>query len=265
MNEGVIRQTDEQPSVAEALLDLLAGDGLPVSEPHPCPYLPVRFAREQGFLSDQLDGEVYHELMALGFRRSGRVYYRPACEACQACVPLRIDVHAFQPSRSQRRVQRRNRDVTVRVGPPDMTDEKVRLYRQYLHSQHPGSEQGDSADDLEQFLYRSPITTLEVTYHDVDLRLIGASLIDLSTRSVSSVYHFFDPREARRSLGVFSVLTEIDLCKRWEVPHYYLGYWVAGAPTMDYKADYRPHEVLIDGQWVRRDKRPTSATVPRVG
>ena len=256
MTDAVSTTDAPVTSTVLSLVQLFDSGTLPASPVHECPYLPGRIAREHAFATEQLDGETYHDLMDAGFRRSGHVYYRPSCPSCNACVALRVPVDAFEPSRSQRRVIRRNRDVSIAVAPPDLTDEKLTVYQRYLVSQHPGSTQGASREDLEDFLYRSPITTLEVTYRDADKTLIGVSLIDVSSRSVSSVYHFFDPAAAHRSLGVYSILAEIDLCRSWDIAHYYLGFWIDGAPTMDYKANYLPHEVLIAGRWVRRTRRP---------
>jgi len=255
MSDVVTTSVTSAPSTAISLVQLFDSGTLPASPPHECPYVPGRVAQEHAFATEQLDAEAYHELMNAGFRRSGRVYYRPACPSCQACQPLRLPVDAFKPSRSQRRIARRNGDVSISVAPPDLTDEKLTVYQRYLVSQHPGSIQGASQEDLEDFLYRSPLTTLEVTYRDPHDTLLGVSILDVSSQSVSSVYHFFDPSAARRSMGVYSVLAEINLCRAWDVDHYYMGYWIDGAPTMDYKANYLPHELLIDGRWVRRNER----------
>jgi arginine-tRNA-protein transferase len=168
-------------------------------------------------------------------------------------MPIRVSVAAFRPSRSQRRAAHRNRDVTVSMGPLEFSDEKVDLYRRYLHGQHPSSLQGDSAESLRDFLYTSCVDTCEVTYTLPGGRLAAVSILDVSDDSLSSVYHFFDPAEGRRSLGVYSVLAEIEICRERGLSYYYLGYWVEGSRTMHYKANYRPHELLIDGEWVRTE------------
>ena len=235
------------------LLELIAADGLPKTDARDCPYLPGRLSRCDGFSAASLHGRTYQELMDLGFRRSGTIFYRPRCPSCDACQPLRVPVDAFAPSRSQRRVLRRNADLLVRVGRPHLTAAKERLYQRYREYQHPGSPQTADPQGLDEFLYQSVVDSLEATYAAPDGRLIGVSILDITDRAVSSVYHYFDPDEAHRSLGVFSILHEIDLTRRWDRPHYYLGYWITGCATMDYKARYRPHELLIDGKWVRRD------------
>lgn len=232
----------------EPIMDLIRSGGLPRTEPHACSYLPDRQSRSEGFTIAQLHPETYHDLMDMGFRRSGRVVYRPRCESCNACVPMRIHVDSFEPTKSQLRALRRNIDVTMHIGRPSFTDEKVALYQRYLRHQHPDSPQSADGEGLREFLYESIVQTLEVEYRLHD-RLLAVSILDRCSRSLSSVYHFFDPAEARRSLGVYSILREIDFAKQEYIPHYYLGYWIKGCATMQYKANYGPHELMINGQW----------------
>jgi arginine-tRNA-protein transferase len=233
------------------LLELIGSGGLPRTEPHTCSYLPDRLSSSEGFSIGAMQGGTYHDLMDLGFRRSGRIFYRPRCQGCAACVPMRVPVEAFAPSKSQRRALRRNADIAMRIGAPELTDEKVALYQRYLRHQHPHSPQSGDAEGLRDFLYDSVVQTIEVNYLKND-RLLAVSILDVCDRSVSTVYHFFDPLESRRSLGVFSVLAEIDLTRHWNVPHYYMGFWVQGSKAMQYKANYRPHELLLEGRWRRQ-------------
>lgn len=235
-----------------AFLSWLERQDLPRTPLYACPYLSDRDARQYGFASESLPAELYHELMDRGYRRSGQVFYAMDCPGCRRCQPLRVPTDAFRPSRSQRRVLRRNQDLTVQFVEPRPTEESFRLYQRYLHTQHPGSPQSDEEDDYRSSFFDPVVDSLEVRYLVGD-RLVGVSLLDVSSRSWSSVYHFFDPDERRRSIGVYSVLVEIAEAARRGVPHYYLGYWVEGARTMHYKADYRPHEVLRDGVWRRAE------------
>ncbi len=148
------------------------------------------------------------------------------------------------------RMQRSNRDVTMDAAPVGgpVRDEVLAVYQRYLAYQHSESLQERGRETLEAFLYKDCVDTMEVSYR-VGGRLMGVSLLDVCDRSWSSVYHFFAPEFARRSPGVFSVLAEIETCKRIGVPFYYLGYWIAGCPAMAYKANYRPCEVLIGNVW----------------
>ncbi len=241
----------EENDIAGQLVDqLIREHPLPESAGHDCPYLPDRIARSEGFQVEVMDGAIYAALMDRGFRRSGRVVYRPTCPTCRACVPIRIPVREFRRSRSMRRVWRANHDLRVELAPLEPTAEKHDLYRRYLKSEHDGTMTG-SYDEFMDFLYGSPVETVEFRYL-LGRRLIGVSLADQCPGLFSSVYMYYDPEYRRRSLGTFSVLWEIQHARDIGLDYYYLGYTVAGCPKMSYKANYRPHELLMkNGHWVR--------------
>lgn len=220
-----------------------------VSPEQPCPYLPGRKARNEAYLAERLGGGLYERLLARGFRRSGRIVYRPQCRGCHECRQLRILTDRFKPSRSMRRTWNRNRDVVVEITDPQPTEEKHDLYRRYLDAQHDGS-MSRSYESFAEFLYDAPIVGYEFQYILGD-RLVAVSLTDRCENGLSSVYAFFDPEFARRSLGTYSVLREVDHCRREGLPFYYLGYFVADSRTMAYKARFRPNEILVsEGRWI---------------
>jgi arginine-tRNA-protein transferase len=244
--------TMDATSAREIVDRFLEEAALPLSPPIPCPYLPDRVARNQGFLAERLSPEIYVALMHSGFRRSGRYFYRPNCENCQQCIPLRVPVKDFERSKGQRRLWRRNQDLEVRFGPPDFTPAKWNLYSRYLDYQH--DTRSDCPDDLFNFLYASPVQSIEFTYL-LDGALIGVSIADRSETTLSSVYMYFDPRFADRSLGRYSILWEIDFCRNHDLPYYYLGYYVKDCTKMSYKASIHPHEMLNpDGSWSDGDQ-----------
>lgn len=220
-----------------------------VSPEQPCPYLQGRSARSELYLAADLTGATYETLLAHGFRRSGRIVYRPRCRACHECRQIRVLVDHFQPTRSMRRIVRRNSDSIVDVCEPAATDEKFELYQRYLRQQHDGS-MSRSYEAFREFLYDSPLSTLEATYR-VGNRLIGVSILDRCPKGLSSVYMYYDPQVAERSPGTFSIIWEIEECRRRKLPYYYLGYYVAGSKTMAYKARFRPAEILVDDhRWI---------------
>jgi len=244
----MVAANDDAGEPGERLLQWVDADELSRTPLRPCNYLPDRLARERAFLADRLNGETYHDLMDRGFRRSGQMFYAMDCPDCRQCVPLRVPVATFRPTKSQRRAARRNHDVQVTVRAPSPTPATFDLYCRYLRSQHPDAERDESLEQFRASLYADVVDTVEVLYK-LGERLIAVSLLDVSRRSVSAVYHFYDPEHKDRSLGVFSVLAEIDWTRRIGVPFYYLGYWIEGAKTMHYKANYGPHELLRDGRW----------------
>ena len=220
-----------------------------VSPERLCPYLPDKKARSEAYSVDQLESAVYERLLTRGFRRSGRVVYRPRCRGCGECRQMRVPVESFQPTRSMRRVVRRNADVTVDEGRPTPDHEKFAIYCRYLDAQHDES-MARSYETYCEFLYDSPMETCEFRYR-IDGRLIGVSIADRLPLGLSSVYMYFDPEFAERSPGTFSVLWEIDYCRRAGLAYYYIGFYVAGSTTMSYKAHFRPNEILVgDDRWL---------------
>ncbi len=237
--------------IARDLLLAIDQGTLSVSGRSACPYLPDREMEAVAFRAARLPPVLYDALLLRGFRRSGDVFYRPQCEGCQACTPLRLRVGELRPSRSQRRVWRRNASVKVALAPLVLDDEIYDIYVRYMDFQHPGSPQGSEREELERFLFTSSVDSLAVHFR-LDGQLFAVSVVDICPgRSLSSVYHFFAPAQAHRSPGVLSVLWENALAQRMNIPYYYLGYWVPGAPTMDYKARYGPHEILVGAGWCR--------------
>lgn len=220
------------------------------AEPTPCPYRPQQLARMPLRLPlTPVSPAWFDRLLAEGDRRAGSMLYRTACESCRACEPLRVPVSRFAPTRSQRKVLKRNADVTVTYGPAQADEERVALYNK--HKAMRGLDRGEGGLDVATYARHyvdSCTQTIEVRYH-VDGRLIGLSILDLGQRAASSVYHCFDPEQSRRSPGVFSACREIALCEELGLDWYYLGLWVEDCQSLAYKSQYLPHERLIDGVW----------------
>lgn len=194
-------------------------------------------------------------LLEQGDQRVGRTVFRTECPFCQACEPVRIDVAAFSPTRSQRRVLARNADLHVEIGPPSMSRRRVALWNRHRRAR--GLLTNYSRKDpvgYQEWLVESCAPTLEVRYHQDD-RLIGLSVLDIGVRGANSAYHYFDPTDARRSIGVFSVLRELEFCATLGIRWYYLGLWASDATALSYKSTYYPHERLVRGEWVRFETR----------
>jgi arginyl-tRNA--protein-N-Asp/Glu arginylyltransferase len=215
---------------------------------HPCVYLPDKTAQMRGFAAGRMPPEVYHAFMDAGFRRSGRLIYQPICGGCRACVPIRLAVDQFVPSKSQRRRMRKNAEISIAIESPRPTDEKYGLYCRYLHQWH--GDPPHSREAFEQFLYDSPVRTIEFTYRDRSGELLAVGICDVCAASLSSVYFYFEPSRASLGLGTYGVLQEIEYARSLGIPHYYLGYWVRGCRSMQYKTDFMPAELLgTDGKW----------------
>ncbi len=228
---------------------------------YPCSYLPgERALSEVATPPHLISTEVYGELLRSGFRRSGIFTYRPDCEKCHACIPVRLPVERFTPSRSQRRCLKTHATLHARELPLRHVDEHFRLYQRYQASRHAGGGMDqDSHEQYSHFLLQSRIDSrlIEFTEHSV-LRMV--SIIDVLNDGLSSVYTFYDPDCAGSSFGTFSILWQIAQCAANQLPYLYLGYWIRQAPKMAYKARFRPIEGLIDGTW-----RAFDAADPGIG
>ncbi len=219
-----------------------------------CSYLPEQRARSQVATPTHLiDGHAYSALIRAGFRRSGQFSYRPRCENCQACVPVRVDVARFVPNRTQRRCLKRNQHLSARFLPLDFKEEHYALYRTYLGNRHAGGGMDrDGPEQYTQFLLSSNVDSIMVEFRDGDT-LVMISVIDQINDGLSAVYTFFDPANEKLSPGVYSVLWQIELAKRLDLPYLYLGYWIEASRKMAYKKQYPPLEGLLDGHWLVLD------------
>ncbi len=227
------------------------------TSPYPCSYLAEREARSQVATPAHLiDSGIYSTLVRAGFRRSGIFTYRPHCDLCQACVPVRLPVADFSPSRSQRRAWKHHAGMEIRELPLIFVNEHFDLYVRYQASRHPGGGMDeDSQEQYTQFLLQSSVDTRLIEFiEDGQLRMV--SVIDLLDDGLSSVYTFFDPDLPGASFGVFNILWQVEQCRALKLPYLYLGYWIADSRKMAYKTQFRPIEGRVGGHWRILDPAP---------
>jgi arginine-tRNA-protein transferase len=218
--------------------------------PHTCSYLDDQEAVTL-FVDPRtpVDKTLYSRLSAMGFRRSGAHIYRPHCGECTACIPARIAVDDFTPSRRQRRISARNGDLLVQQTPSINDPEAFDLYCRYIeHRHYDGDMYPPDREQYESFLSDEWGVTDYYRFYAGNT-LLAVAVVDRLDDGLSAIYTFFDPHTARRSLGVYAVLWQVEQARSLGLPYVYLGYWIKGCQKMAYKSEYRPLELYINSRW----------------
>ncbi len=218
---------------------------------HECSYLPEE--RAASIFIDpnkEVDRLMFSELSEIGFRRSGKHIYRPHCAECSACIAIRIPVDLFTPSRSQKRCIQKNSDLICSEISNINSDEYYRLYERYITIRHnDGDMFPPSQEQYNDFLNVEFGVTRYIEFRDESNLLIALAVCDQLDNGLSAVYTFFDPKEEKRSLGVYGILFQIEYAKSIKLPYLYLGYWIEPCNKMNYKSHYRPFQLYINNQW----------------
>lgn len=209
-----------------------------------CSYLSSEQARSEVVGENINDPFLYSLLSQNGFRRSGKMIYRPACDTCHACKPIRIPVGLFSANRSQQRTWQRNQDLKIKILPLVYQAEHYALYQRYQATRHTdGDMKNNSIEEYSDFILNSPVESRLVTFY-LKGTLCMVSLVDYLQDGLSAVYTFFDPDLDKRSLGVFNILWQIQACQTLGLEYCYLGYWIKESRKMAYKTQYKPYELL---------------------
>lgn len=226
-----------------------------LTAPSPCPYLPGRKERKVFTALDGIEATELHDVLTnAGFRRSQNIAYRPSCDACDACISARVPVEKFEFTRRWRKIMLRNADLTRALRPAQATEEQFLLLRRYLSSRHADGGMAEmSFTDFAAMVEESAVHTHIVEYRYSDgpnkSELASAALVDALGDGLSMVYSFFNPDDARRSPGVYIILDHIQQARAAGFGYLYLGYWIPGSDKMHYKAEFRPLELLLGGEW----------------
>lgn len=235
-----------------------------VTTAYQCGYLPNKLAQSLIAAPQHLvDAKIYSGLIQQGFRRSGKFAYRPYCQNCNECVPVRIILKYFTANRSQKRAYKQHQNLTTTILPVAFHEEHYALYAAYQKARHTSeklyqddeinqSEKPD-LDDAEQyrsFLCQTNIESILVEFRE-DGRLKMVSVIDIVLDGISAVYTFYEASDVKTSYGTYNVLWQIEWAKSLNLPYLYLGYWIKNSQKMSYKQNYKPQEKLINGEWLK--------------
>ena len=217
---------------------------------HECGYLPGHVATN--LVPDPcvpMNMDLYSQLIEMGYRRSGSHTYRPHCSNCQQCLPCRVPVDRFSPSRSQRRCLQTNASCSTRLVPAQYSDEHYALYRRYINSRHAyGNMANPLPEDYSNFLYSDWSDTFFLELRENN-QLLAVAVCDRVSSGLSAVYSYFEPDASRRSLGTLCVLKMIEQTRMRQLDYLYLGYLIQGSDKMRYKQSYRPLQVFLNEQW----------------
>ncbi|HLM76021.1 MAG TPA: arginyltransferase [Polyangiaceae bacterium] len=238
-----------------------------IEEPRECSYLPDRCASLEHRIMLDMPAQELEPMLARGWRRFGPDYFRPACGACSACVPIRVPTASFKPSKSQRRALRSASGLRAVIGPPRIDDERLDLYHRWHSFRESAREWAPANIDRESyylsFAFPHPAVR-EIAYYDElagkRRKLVGVGICDETPNAWSAVYFYYDPTYARRSPGIANVAFQMKLAATRKRAHVYLGYLVGGCASMQYKGGFRPNERLVG--WPEPDEEPEWRLVP---
>jgi leucyl-tRNA---protein transferase len=229
-----------------------------ISEPTVCAYLNQKMARMHYSLALSLTAEEYEELMNQGYRKFGGIFFKPVCDACLECKPVRVPAREFKPDRSQRRCLKDNVDLELRFDAASVDPERLNLYRRYHRAKAKAKDwpnEKTTADDYAGSFVLNPVPNVEISaWHQGKLRAV--ILTDVTPNTVSDIYHYHDPDWNERGLGTFMILQTILLAQRMEKEFVHLGYYVDGCDSMSYKRRFKPCEMLVGGAWTRVEETP---------
>jgi leucyl-tRNA---protein transferase len=229
-----------------------------VTSGYSCGYLPNKLAQSL-IASPQhlIDANIYSGLIQQGFRRSGKFAYRPHCEVCQECVPVRVVLEDFVPNRSQKRALKQHQNLTTSILPIAFHEEHYALYATYQITRHTNTEseqdekpEQDEAEQYRNFLCQTNVESVLVEFRE-NGQLKMVSVIDIVRDGISAVYTFYDSSDSRASFGTYNILWQIKWAKSYTLPYLYLGYLIKDSKKMAYKQNYKPLEKLIDGEWLK--------------
>jgi len=215
-----------------------------------CSYLDDKQQTTHYKMIDNCSTTQCQELIERGYRRFGKMYFRPMCASCDECKSIKIDVNNFNFSSSQRRVIKKATNITSYIQKPSLSKTHLELFEKY-HLFMKDKRGWEHYSTTVQGYYNSFVDAhndfgYEILYYMED-KLIGVDLIDILDDGISSIYFYYDPEFSAYSLGKLSLYNQITLAKNSQKKWIYLGYYVKDCPSLSYKSHYKPY-LTLDGK-----------------
>ncbi len=218
------------------------------SKPFQCGYFGDRRSLFEEYLLEDISEVEFEYLLAHGMRHFGDYFFRPRCQNCHQCIPIRVRTDEFRMNRSQRRALARCREIETRIGTPRFSREKFRMYLEHKNRFHPLQDDVEDEQNFRLSFYVNTQYGIEFEYYREGC-LVGVALGDYTDKTFSAIYTFYSAAAEEVSLGTFSVLKQLEFSRLKGIRHFYLGYYIAGNASLNYKSNFRPSEVYMDGQW----------------
>ncbi|MDR1451934.1 MAG: arginyltransferase [Helicobacteraceae bacterium] len=217
-----------------------------ISRDKSCPYLSGETSATQYYIGC-VDDAAFAKLLERGWRRFGRLFFRPVCSACAECKSVRVDPDQFEWSKSFRRVLNKGERLRLKIARPSITDDRLKLYDEYHKERSTNrgwdAETTSSVEYYSAFVERSGNYEYEFSYYYLD-RLVCVALVDMLPMGISAVYCYYDPDMRALSLGTYSILRQLLFAKDRRLKRFYLGYWARGNDSLSYKTRFKPYETL---------------------
>jgi arginyl-tRNA--protein-N-Asp/Glu arginylyltransferase len=212
-----------------------------------CPYGLQKVASFHQATFAPLSERVMELFLAAGFRRNGNCLYSMRCPDCSSCTPIRLKVSTFSPNRNQKRALKKNSDLTFEILPLGPNLENLELCDRFLAARYP-KENNSARGYFKDFFLNNIVSSGQIQYR-LGGKLIGTTIVDMGYNWLNAVYFYFDPEESKRSLGTYNILHLLEICTEWDIEYLYLGYLINEVPAMSYKKNFRPHDILREGEW----------------
>jgi len=218
------------------------------SKPFQCGYFKDRKSLFEEYLLEDISEIEFEYLLGHGMRHFGDYFFRPRCQNCHLCIPVRVRTEEFKPTRSQKRSLKACKSIETRIASPRYSSEKFQLYLEHKERFQPLKDDVEDEQNFRLSFYVNTSYGIEFEYY-LNGKLVGIALGDYTGNTFSAIYTFYNAPDPKLSLGTFSILKQLEFSKLHGIRHFYLGYYIANNQSLSYKSNFRPNEVYVDNKW----------------